>query len=496
MKLFHIKTYKLKLATAAILAIPLVGSIASCKKEFLEKTPELTLPDQEAFANPTRILGQVNGLYVSSKSGSLFGGRYLIYNDIRAEEFVNRTGNGVTGYDVYQGTNNSTNTYVASFFSQAYLTINRANLFLDGLAKNSTVLTPAINANYAGEAKFVRALNYFALIQIFAKPYIADNGTSRGLPLRLTPETSLANNALKSSTVAAIYAQIIKDLDEAETGLPDTYSTPLLRTTRAHKNSAIALKTRVYLAMGNYAKVLEEGNKLVPQIAPFTNSARTAHALQPSVVSVFQAPFTTSESIFSFPMADTNAPGTQNQLGYYYSWAGNGNLEYSLNKTGAGIYADVAWPTSDARKSLLTQDATISGVLHSYPIKYGAVSPFTDFVPIIRYAEVLLNVAEAEALAPGGNLIRSKALLQAVRTRSDAGFVYGVLVTPAALEAAILKERRIELLAEGFRYNDLARKAAPLPSFGAGTSIPLADQRYTFPIPIGELNTNPLVNTF
>jgi len=495
MKLFHTKTYKLKIAAVAIFAIPLVGSISSCKKEFLEKAPELTLPDQDAFANATRILGQVNGLYSSSKNGSLFGGRYLIYNDIRAEEFVNRTGNSVTGYDVYQATNNSTNTYIASFFSQAYLTINRTNLFLAGLAENSSVLTPAINANYAGEAKFIRALNYFALIQIFAKPYVSDNGASRGLPLRLTPETSLANNALKSSSVAAIYAQILKDLDEAEAGLPDTYTTPLLRTTRAHKNSAIALKTRVYLAMGNYAKVLEEGNKIVPQAAPFTNSARTAHALQASVVSVFSAPFTTSESIFSFPMADTNAPGTQNQLGYYYSWANNGNLEFSLNKTGAGIYVDPAWPTTDARKSLLTQDATISGVLHSYPIKYSAVSPFIDFVPILRYAEVLLNVAEAEALAPGGNLVRSRALLQAVRTRSDASYVYGALTTPATLEAAILKERRIELLAEGFRYNDLARKAAPIPSFGAGANIPVTDQRYTFPIPIGELNTNPLVNS-
>ncbi len=495
MKLFHTKTYRLKIAAVAIAAIPLVGSISSCKKEFLEKAPELTLPDQDAFANATRILGQVNGLYSSTKNGSLFGGRYLIYNDIRAEEFVNRTGNAVTGYDVYQATNNSTNTYIASFFSQAYLTINRTNLFLAGLAENSSVLTPAINANYAGEAKFIRALNYFALIQIFAKPYISDNGASRGLPLRLTPETSLANNALKSSSVAAIYAQILKDLDEAEAGLPDTYTTPLLRTTRAHKNSAIALKTRVYLAMGNYAKVLEEGNKIVPQAAPFTNSARTAHALQASVVSVFSAPFTTSESIFSFPMADTNAPGTQNQLGYYYSWANNGNLEFSLNKTGAGIYADPAWPTTDARKSLLTQDATISGVLHSYPIKYSAVSPFIDFVPIIRYAEVLLNVAEAEALALGGNLVRSKALLQAVRTRSDASYVYGALTTSSALEVAILKERRIELLAEGFRYNDLARKAAPIPSFGAGANIPVTDQRYTFPIPIGELNTNPLVNS-
>ena len=493
MKIFHLKAYKTKVAMLAILAVPLLGSITSCKKDFLVAEPELSLPDGEAFANPTRILGQVNGLYVSAKAGSLFGGRYLIYNDIRAEDFVNRTGNGVTGYTVYQGTNTSSDTYVNNFWTQGYLTINRANLFLQGLLDNPDVLTQALNDNYVGEAKFVRALTYFSLIQIFAKPYVLDNGASRGMPLRLQPETSLANNSLKSSSVAQVYAQILKDLDEAEAGLPDTYTTALLRTTRAHKNSAIALKLRVYLTMGNYAKALEEGNKIVPQAAPFVNAARTAHALQANIVNVFAAPYTTSESIFSFPFADTNAPGTQNQIGYYFSWAGSGNLEYSLNKTGAGIYADPAWPTSDARKSALTATSTVGGSLLSYPTKFSGASPYIDFVPMIRYAEVLLNVAEAEALAPGGNLARSRALLEAVRFRSDPTYSFGSLATSGDLVAAILKERRIELLSEGFRYNDIARKAAPLPSFGAGSSIPVTDERYTFPIPIGEINTNPEV---
>jgi len=493
MKIFHINSYKLKVATLAVTALPLVGLVSSCKKDFLVAAPELNLPDQDAFANPTRILGQVNGLYVSLKSGSFLGGRYEIYNDIRAEEFTNRLSNNVTGYDVYGGTNNSTNTYIASFWSQGYLTINRVNLFLRGIETNSTVLTPALNANYIGEAKFIRALSYFSLIQIFAKPYVQNNGSSRGLPLRLQPETSLANNALKSSTVAAVYAQIIKDLDDAEAGLPDGQGSALANTTRAHKNTAIALKTRVYLAMGNYAKVIEEGNKLVPQIAPFINTARTAHALQANVANVFAAPYTTSESIFSLPMADTNAPGTQNQLGYYY----NSNVEYFLNQTGAGIYADAAWPATDARKSSLTGNVALSSTSTVRRVtKFSGTSPFIDFVPIIRYAEVLLNVAEAEALVTGGNLVRSRAILQAVRTRSDAAYVFGAFATPTDLVNAILKERRIELLAEGFRYNDLARKATPLPSFGIGTAVPVSDDRYTFAIPLAEINTNSEVNNF
>jgi hypothetical protein len=492
----YFKSYRLQLVKAAIVAIPLITGITSCKKETLQIAPELSLSDVNAYETPARIEALVNGLYFTAKNGSLFGGRYQAYNDIRAEEFVNRTSNGVTGATVYNATNNNGDSYVASFWSQGYLVINRVNVFLDGLEANKAKLTTAQYDQFTAEAKFLRGLTYFSLVQIFAKPYISNAGASRGMPLRLLPEISTANNTLKSSSVAEIYTQILKDLNEAETGLPDTYSTALLRTTRAHKNTAIALKTRVYLTMGDYPKVVEEGNKIVPAAAPFTNSARAPHALAPTLRAVFTAPYTTSESIFSFPFADTNVPGTQNQLGYYFSWDGGGNLEYSLNRTtGAfqGIYNDPIWPATDARKTALTASAVISGTSYTYPTKHSAISPFLDYVTMIRYAEVLLNVAEAEALRPGGSLVRSRALLDAVRKRSDATYDFGVLASGADLATAILKERRIELLMEGFRYNDVARKNQALPSFGANSLIPVADPRYTFPIPAQEIISNPAV---
>lgn len=493
MKIFHINTYKLKIATVAILAIPLIGSISSCKKDFLTAAPELSLPEADAFANPTRILAQVNGLYLSIKQGSFLGGRYPVYNDIRAEEFFNRTGNGVTGTSVYNGTNVPSDTYIARFWSQGYLTINRVNLFLDGLAAHPGVLTDEVSANYAGEAKLIRALSYFSLVQIFAKPYVFDKGLSRGMPLRLVPETSLAGNSMKSSSVAAIYAQILKDLNEAELALPNTNGD---NVTRAHKNTAIALKTRVYLAMANYAKVIEEANKIVSPVAPFKtiDAARTTHELQADVAAIFKAPGLTTESIMSFPMAETNPPGTQNAIGFYFN--APAGLEYYLNQSGAGIYVDPTWPAKDNRKAKLTADFKLSATNTIRLItKFSGADPSLDNVPVIRYAEVLLNLAEAEALQAGGNLVRSRALLDAVRHRSDATYDFGVLATSADLVAAILKERRIEFLAEGLRYNDLARKAAPIPSFGAGSSIPVEDQRYTFPIPLQETTTNPEVNT-
>jgi len=464
------------------LALALLMSVSSCNDSFLEAVPETDLSDVSAFDTPARVLSQVNGVYGSVKNGNFLGGRYLIYNDIRAEEFVNRTTNSVTGYSVYQGNQDPADTYVANFWNQGYLSINRINLFLEGLAANSSKIDATLATQYSGEVKFIRALTYFSLVQIFAKPYASDNGASPGLPLRLTGEISGANAQLKRSTVAQIYDQILKDLNEAEAGLPDTYATPLLRTTRAHKNTAIALKTRVLLAKGDYAGVITEGNKIVSATAPFKSPNRVAHELQADVVSVFRAPYTTNESILSFPMADTNAPGTQNQLGYYFNF---GNLEYVLNTAGSGIYANTNWSATDDRRAKLTAQYTTLG---RHSLKFSGVSPFTDYVPNIRYAEILLNVAEAEAEV--GSLVRAQALLEAVRLRSDATYKFGTL-DKAGLINAILLERRIELLAEGFRTNDILRRGQPINSFGAGALIQPTSDRYFFGIPLTEQQTNP-----
>lgn len=478
---------KLFTTKIGILSIALAMTVSSCNKEFLSAIPELDLSDATVFNTPARVLSQVNGLYGSAKSGSLFGGRYLIYNDIRGEEWVNRTTNSVTGFSTYQGNQDPSDSYLASFWIQGYLTINRANLFIEGLAANPTAVSPVLAANYRGEAKFLRALTYFSLVQFFAKPYILDKGASAGLPLRLKGETSSAGNDLARSSVAQVYAQVLKDLNEAEAELPDTYATALLNTTRAHKNTAIALKTRVLLAMGDYTGVVSEGNKIVSAAAPFRSAARVAHTLQADVSNVFKAPYTSTESVFSFPMDATNAPGTQNQLGYYWN---AGNVEYVLNTGTTGIYSNEQFAATDDRKTKLTVPKT---AIANFPslTKFSGVAPFVDYVPNIRYAEVLLNVAEAEAEL--GNLTRATAILKAVHGRSDAAYVFPALDTKSDVVKSILVERRIEFLGEGFRANDVLRRGEPLNSFGAGAIIQPSDPRYIYGIPLVEVQTNPSI---
>lgn len=473
-------SFRFNYAKTAALILPLVILMSACGKDFLNYPSETSIPEDRAFETPDRIEAQVDGLYGSTKNGSLFGGRYLIYNDIRSEELRNRTSNTVTGFTTWLFTNEPSDTYIASFWSQAYLTINRVNKFLADFDDYPGVVSSEIEAGYRAEAKFLRALNYYALVQLFAKPYQLDNGASRGVPLRLQVETSSANNELAPSTVGQIYEQILQDLNEAEAGLPASNGN---NTSRAHKNTAIALKTRIYLAMGRYQDVITEANKIVSANAPFTSPNNVAHALQSNVVSAFRAPYTSAENILSFPMSDTNSPGTQNQLGYYYN---AGNIEYFLNQAAPGIYSDQdAWPLSDARRGLT---GAYSEAWHIIT-KWSGAAPYIDWVPVIRYAEVLLNLAEAEAEV--GSTDRAIELLEAVRHRSDADYEFSGLDSREDIVQAILTERRIELLGEGFRVPDLQRRLAPIVSVGAGATIPVSDDRYVFSIPAPEVLTNP-----
>jgi hypothetical protein len=462
----------------------------SCRRDLLSPVPQTSVDISATLNSPARVLNSLNGIYAALKNGNFYGGRYQIFGDIRGEDFINERTNVVTGFDVWNlNTLGTSQNSVKNLWSQAYFTINSANLFLDGMAATGNgVVGPTLAANYNAEARFIRALSYYSLLQYYAKPYADNNGNNPGLPLRLTGITTSGSSDLARSTVAEVYAQIISDLNFAESNLPLTYSTATLNTTRAHRNTAIALKTRVYLSMQNYAAVITEANKIVPQsAAPFKALTGVPDSLQPNIANVFLN-YNTTESIFSLPMTTTTGdnPGTQNQLGYYYSRV-TGNGEYSLNPS--GIVGNVGWTAADKRRTFIVNNSAGKPYLE---LKYPAASPYTDWAPVIRYSEVMLNLAEALARTNAGVNARALALLNAVRQRSDPATTLAP-ATQQQLIDAILLERRIEFMGEGLRNNDLMRLLLPIPAKG---SVPIkqpGDQGYIWPISNDELALNHLM---
>ena len=343
-----------------------------------------------------------------------------------------------------------------------------------------------------GEAYFLRGLAYYHLVTLYATPYTKDDGASKGIPLRLLAENSSEHNDLERSSVSDVYKQIIQDLDNAERLLPESYETNLLNTTRAHRNTAIALKTRVYLSKGEYTKVVDEAKKIVPQTAaPFSATSGVHSALQEDITTVFGGNYTTTESILSFPMTSSDTPLGVSLSETFYA----NRIDYVLNSSETGIISDKSWRENDRRRSFVVFNQNIG---QNTLAKYKKVSPSVDYVPAIRYSEVLLNYAEASAST--GNVALAVQLLQAVRHRSDDTYEFSADDLAAGqIISTIAKEKRIELLGEGLRANDILRKLETFPSKPTLSSMnPISvspnDDNYIFPIPNSEIQTNSLIN--
>jgi starch-binding outer membrane protein, SusD/RagB family len=477
-----------------------MGLLNSCFKEYLEPSPATAISDLTAFDTRERIVGQVNGMYVPIKSGQYLGGRYQVYNDIRADDFLNLQTNGVTGYQTWTLNVASATNEVQNLWNQVYFAINRINVFLEGLESNQAKIVPNLITaveydQFKGEALALRGMAYFHLSMLYAKPYNQDP-TAWGLVLRTTAQRSAADNDKARSTVAETYAQIVNDLTTAATLLPLTHdgggANSVINLTRMQRNTVYALLSRVYLHMNDYPAALAAGNNIVPASAPFVNANGVPYALSPTFAGIFASPYTSSESILSIPMTPAELPGTQNQLGHYFSVAPIGNFEYPINEA-SPVWANTTdFPVTDARR-LIVQTAVLPAgtftFLHKYP-----TFPHTDYAPVIRYAEVMLNVAEAEARVNGVSA-RAVALLNAVHQRSDASTTYTAanFASVDAFVNQLMRERNMEFLGEGIRNMDIMRKVATIGAKATIAAVPPTSTQYIWPMPDSEINTNNLL---
>lgn len=460
----------------------IIIAISACNKDALSPKPPTSITEEDAFANPQRISQQVLGMYAALKTTDFYAGRYQVNLELRGEEFLHATLNVASGLATWNFAVTPSSAEVQVTWRDAYAAINRSNVVFEGI-QEATVISADLKKQYQGEALFLRALCHFALIHLYARPYWDGNGSKEGIPLRLIGEKG-GNNKIKRSTVAQVYTQVIADLDFAEANLPLTYSNAYDNTTRAHRNTAIALKTRVYLAMAQYDKVILEANKIVSATAPFKAATGVANQLSPIISAVFAAPYTTTESIFSFAFSTLETPST---AGIFYNPSPNGSGHNPLNP--AGIIATTGWKSTDARWAF-NQVSGTSIWLRKWPKNPSTES---DYGTVIRYAETMLNLSEA--LVRQNNVVdaRAVALLNAIRQRSDPTTVFTVasFATPQDLLNQIETERRIELLGEGFRSFDRLRLGLPLLAKGTAPGISKTDIQYIWPIPLSEL----LINT-
>ncbi len=445
------KLYK----TGAFIAI-LMGSVSffSCEKSLTEEARTFINPD-DFFTNETQAIQAVNGVYqtlYNIYSSPDYWRMVDLGTDVAYSKDVN---SAVQNYEFSSG-----NTGTGSLWLNAYGGIKNANLVISRVSKAK--IDAAIKDRVLGEAKFLRALYYFNLSNTFG-----------GVPL-WTEEIEIGSvSQLQRSSLEDVRNQIIKDLQEAEAVLPNSY--PSADVGRVTKGAAQALLAKVYLYNKDWKNAKASAEKVV--------NSKT-YSLMPDYSQLFDVNTgfkNNKESIFEVqylrePSSNTNTR-THSMISYYIPQRDAGKSTYAgvdfgkLVVDGWSVFLPTAkfvsmFETGDKRKDIVLGYGFKDQKFKTFP-KPGYPwfgSKFWDLnangqssgknLYLLRYADVLLILSEAENEL--GNSMESVRWMNMIRERAGLPAL-ATSTTKAELTQKIFNERAIEFVGEFQRKFDLNR---------------------------------------
>ena len=444
----------------------------SCSKEFLNLQPPSQIPVSEAIVDESSMQTAVIGMYASMRAVNLFGRDIPIDGDLMADNiYIDPIQNSNRYLPEFTYTYIATNGDAQSMWTDAYATILDANNVINASIKQS-----ALADQLKGEALTIRALCYFELSKFFSKPYTSDP-SSPGVPLVLKYD-AFAKPA--RNTVNEVYTQIEADLKQAIGLLNDDTK----NSTYVTKYVAEALLARLYQFQGDWVNALATAMDVV------NNGGY--HLADPSnFLNYWQNPFPVQdklETVFEVEFDNIGNNGVDN-LSNFYSQDGYGDALCTDN-----LYH--TYTATDVRGGLIVQGSRAGRavlIVNKYPNTSNPNGK--DNTKIIRYAEVLLILAEA--YVRNNDDVSAQDILNILAQARDPQFA-GYTSTGAGLLGDIYTERRKELAFEGHRYWDIVRLNQDVirdNSTGNYASfVPLAlsadDPRRIFPIPQAEINAN------
>lgn len=436
-----------------LLLLIIIASLSSCEKDFLELTPVSQPNVNDFYKTQNDILNGVNAAYASLQTGSLYGGRDLQdLTEYRADNVFDNDPSANSGlrYNIDRFLAGSENTVYENVWRRLYLSIYRCNIVLDNI--NNVTMDETLRKRSEGEVRFIRALCYFHLVQLWG-----------GVPVVLKEESTEESRKHIRNSVAEVYAAIEADLKIAATNLPKTYAAA--EVGRVTTGAAKSLLGKVYLTQKKY-------NDAVTTLREVTTSGD--FALLPTVAAVFDPKNEyNKEIVFAVRFTTTN---TAESHGLYFASAIGDFVETSFRKL---------YDTTDTRRAMIELRKP-TGTQNQTPVKYfeepTANVVGTDF-PVLRYADVLLMLAEAlneQGYQASGEALTS---LNAVRTRAGLpAYTAAQLANQAAFRDAVLLERRLELPLELWRWYDLLRTGKAKDALKA-VGLTIQDFQLLFPIP-------------
>jgi starch-binding outer membrane protein, SusD/RagB family len=394
---------------------------------------------------------------------------------------------------------------LANVYIHCYRGVGSCNFFLANIDK---VDMPAnMKTIYKAEVQFLRALFYFNLVDFYG-----------GVPLYTTPVT-IEESSVAKSTKEQVYTQVLADLDFAIANLPNTdYS----RSGHAVKGSALALKSRVMLNMSdwtgaaaaakqvmddgkfsifnNYKTMfLAEGQNNNPEIMFSTKYLNPDNSSDQDIQLLWWGIYTPRHELKDAYECIDGLPISASPLYDPINWKLNRDPRLIEN---VRAFTDKAIKKSGEVVSFAWNGVSQTGLsvvkagnVEMLPIDYATRSE-QDWV-LIRYAEVLLNFAEATNEAQGPTAAVYNAINE-VRARPGVNMPpLPAGLTKEQMRERIRNERRVEFAFEGMRYRDIRRwKTAETyinTLIDPGSNIKRVfnpAKHYLFPFPQSEIDIN------
>ena len=385
-----------------ILLFVSVFALGSCKK-FLDVPPTDSLAPANYYNTEADINAALTGVYdVLGKTATY--GRYLYFEmDVADDAFIALSS---WTQDIGLYNYNPSDVKLSEAWTAFYNGINRANMLLENIDKAN--MDPVKKNAARGEALFLRAYYHFILTSNWGN-----------VPLRLASTKSPNDTHFPNSPYKANYAQIVADM-EAAAELVNPISN-YNHSGRVTKSVVWGILARVNLKMAGAP--LRDVSRYA-EVVKWAEKVKTAgHSLNPSYSDVFinmcKGAYDTKESLWEVEFNRKN--GTQEEDGSVGSINGIGanatlGFSYGAKHTTERYYKSFAdgdlrrdWNISpyfyDSGNNNSRVGYSPAQIYNRYDAKwrreYETVLPkfngtTTINFPLLRYADVLLMLAEAE----------------------------------------------------------------------------------------------------
>lgn len=448
-----------------LVVITCIVAATSCKKN-IDLVPTDNITTINAFQTAANIEAGIVGAYATLSYDNSIYVNSILTDEVRSGMDNNARNAG--GEQKWQFDGSSGN--VTAAWSNLYAVNDRVNRVLAAIDNVSGV--QATIDRQKGELYALRAFCHFELLRNYAASYDA---TALGVPI------VLQSNVLgqpSRNTFAEVITQVKKDLTAAKALIPSSFSAG--DPTRITKLAISSMQARVALYEKNWADAITYSTEAI------TGLPLATRAQFPTI----WTDVSNAEVIFSIKRTSNTT-----YVGILYRDS-NGDVFFSPSYKEIDLFDK----TNDIRyNSYIKQDLTISATKEQWLVnKYpGSGSNKYNNTKVFRTGEMYL--IRAEAYEQSGDLIRSAADINALRSARILGYKNIDFGTKDIAESAILTERMKELFCEGHRFFDLRRKNLPIVrddrDLSVNPTIPKtlnpSDRNYRLPIPQTEVFANP-----